>query len=219
MALDFFNALDDAASLYILGDLFEYWIGDDAGLPIYQDAIAALASLSAAGCTVTVMLGNRDFLLGDAFAAATGARLICDDELLIDVHGKPVLLLHGDTLCIDDTAYQKFRMQVRKHEWQAQFLAKSIDERIAIAAQLREQSRNSSAGKTSELMDVNLAEVQSRLGVHHCQTLIHGHTHRPADHIDLSSGTRRLVVGDWQPTQAQYVLSNDKDLSLETWTG
>ena len=164
------------------------------------------------------MLGNRDFLLGDAFADATGTHLVRDDELLIDLHGEPVLLMHGDTLCIDDREYQQFRTQVRDRDTQAAFLAKSIDERIAHAGHLRDQSRAHSAQKIPEIMDVNTQEVQSRLAMHNCHTLIHGHTHRPADHVNLPSGNRRLVVGDWHATQAQYVLYNDKQLALRTWT-
>ena len=165
------------------------------------------------------MLGNRDFLLGDAFADASGTHLVRDDELLIDLHDEPILLMHGDTLCIDDRDYQQFRAQVRNREAQAAFLAKSIDERIAFAEHLRDQSRAHSAEKTSEIMDVNIHEVQSRLKMHDCHTLIHGHTHRPADHVNLPSGNRRLVVGDWHATQAQYVLCDEKQLALKSWTG
>ena len=218
MALEFLGSLQDAASLYILGDLFEYWVGDDAGIPFYKDVIAALATLSSAGCAVTVMLGNRDFLLGDAFADASGSHLVREDELLIDLHGEPVLLMHGDTLCTDDTDYQQFRATVRNEEAQAAFLAKSIEERIAYAGQLRDQSRELSAEKAAELMDVNAQEVQSRMELHACQTLIHGHTHRPADHVNLPAGKRRLVVGDWHATHAQYVVCDEEQLVLKTWT-
>ena len=164
------------------------------------------------------MLGNRDFLLGDAFADASGANLVRDDELLIDINGETILLMHGDTLCIDDRDYQQFRSQIRNRESQAAFLAKSIDERIAYAGHLRDQSREHSAQKTLEIMDVNTREVQARLKMHDCHTLIHGHTHRPADHVNLPSGNRRLVVGDWHATQAQYVLFDGKQLALKTWT-
>lgn len=215
LALDFFDQNDGVDNLYILGDLFEYWIGDDAGLPMYADIITSLAALSRRGCGITVMLGNRDFLLGESFAEAASVVLCRDDELLVMLDDEPLLLMHGDTLCTEDHDYQKFRQQVRDELWQAAFLKKSIDERLTYAASIREQSRKLSAHKTHELMDVNGTMVTQRLAAHQCQRLIHGHTHRPDVHIDEQSGNCRMVVGDWHATHARYVVKNAEGFHLE----
>ena len=215
LALAFFDACKGVESLYILGDLFEYWVGDDAGIPLYDEIITSLAELRNTGCKLTVMHGNRDFLLGDAFAESTGASLVRSDELLIHWQDQRVLLLHGDTLCTDDHAYQSFRSQVRDKAWQSTFLAQSIDERLHFAAQIRKQSRKLSAEKQDDLMDVNLQQVEKRLRAHRCRHMIHGHTHRPAHHS--GGGAQRFVVGDWHASHAQYVLMHNTRLSLETW--
>lgn len=214
-ALDFFNHADNLDELYILGDLFEYWIGDDAGLPMYKDVIASLALLSLKGCTVTVMLGNRDFLLADSFAKAASLTVYQDDELLIELDDEPVLLLHGDTLCTDDQEYQNFRHQVRDKHWQKLFLNKSINERMAYASQMREQSRTLSANKKQELMDVNTSVVTQRFAANQCERMIHGHTHRPAVHYDSTNSSCRMVVGDWHATYAQYVIKNAEGFHLK----
>ena len=219
LALDFLTQARDAKALYILGDLFEYWIGDDAGLALYSDMIEALAALSANQCQLTVMLGNRDFLLGDAFAQAAKARLVREDELLIELDSEPVLLLHGDTLCTDDHEYQAFRQQVRNHKWQEDFLAKSINERLTYAQHLRAQSAQISADKSHELMDVNSARVQSRIEDTRCPTMIHGHTHRPFVHVNDADNTRRFVLGDWHPDRACYVVRNSTGIHLKRFTG
>lgn len=219
LALNFIQQVHGAKALYILGDLFEYWVGDDSGIPLYQDVVSALATLSGSGCDVFVMLGNRDFLLGEDFAQAARAQLILDDELPVTIDDEPVLLMHGDTLCIDDTEYQAFRTQVRAPQWQQSFLDKPVKERIAYANQLREQSRELSSTKTSELMDVNVAEVQSRLAAHQRHTLIHGHTHKPYVHLDESPQSQRFVVGDWRPAHAQFVLKDNEGFHLRTFEG
>ena len=218
LALNFFQQVHGAKALYILGDLFEYWVGDDSGIALYQDVITALATLSRSGCELCVMLGNRDFLLGEDFAQAAGAQLVREDELVLTIDAKPVLLMHGDTLCVDDTDYQTFRAQVRDQQWQQAFLDKPVQERIAYAEQLRGQSRHLSAAKTPELMDVNIGQVQSRLAVHGCRTLIHGHTHKPQVHRDEAPETRRFVVGDWHPAHAQFVARDEKGLQLRTFS-
>lgn len=219
LALKFFNQVTGADALYILGDLFEYWIGDDAGIQMHSDIVQSLTALSQRGCPVTLMHGNRDFLLGEKFASATQATLVRDDELLITLDDQPALLMHGDTLCIDDKPYQTFRKQVRDRHWQNAFLAKSIDERIAYATHLREQSRQLSADKTQELMDVDERQVQSRFAATGCNTLIHGHTHRPNVHADTSSGCTRWVVGDWHSSGAKYVVHDASGYQLNHFDG
>lgn len=219
LALGFLQQVRGARALYILGDLFEYWVGDDSGITLYQDVMAALAMLSASGCHLFVMLGNRDFLLGEEFAQAAGAQLIREDELLVTIDAEPVLLMHGDTLCVDDTDYQTFRQQVRDRQWQQAFLNKPVQERIDYANQLRERSRTFSATKTSEVMDVNIEEVRSRLAAHRCRTLIHGHTHKPYVHLDETPHSQRLVVGDWHPAHAQFVVKDKQGFHLRTFDG
>lgn len=219
LALDFLQQAHDAKAIYILGDLFEYWIGDDAGVSVYQPVIEALSAVSATGCELTIMLGNRDFLLGDAFAEAIGAKLVQEDELVIELDGEPVLLLHGDTLCTDDHQYQTFRQQVRNPQWQQSFLAKTIDERMAYAAHLREQSQQISADKSIELMDVNASQVQARFSARQCQTMIHGHTHRPCVHVDQATAATRLVLGDWHPDHACYAVKDANGLHLKEFQG
>ncbi len=217
LALRFLQEAHGAEHLYILGDLFEYWLGDDAGLPLYEPILSALRAVGDSGCRVSVMLGNRDFLLGQDFAEAAGATLISSDEHIIDLGGSPVLLMHGDTLCTDDKDYQRFRHNVREPRWQKQFLAKSVDERRHHAEALRAASHDASVGKSAEIMDVNSRTVDNRMQATGCQTLIHGHTHRPAIHQDSATGQQRLVVGDWHPDYAQYAVWDGSDLQLKTF--
>lgn len=193
---------EDAAkadALYILGDLFEYWIGDDCTEDAqFQPAVEGLRRLTASGVAVFFMHGNRDFLVGADFERATGCRLL-HDPTVIDLHGRPVLLMHGDTLCTDDVEYQQFRVQVRSPEKIAAFLALSYAQRVAIATQLREMSKYSMSEKKAEIMDVNEDAVRAAMRAHGVDCLIHGHTHRPAVHrFELDSRqAQRLVLGDW----------------------
>ncbi len=186
-------------ALYILGDLFEYWIGDDvAAQPEYRPLIDGLRELTAAGVPVYVMHGNRDFLLGSGFAQQTGCRLI-PDPTVISLYGEGVLLMHGDTLCTDDVAYLKFREMVRNPDWVKMFLGKTIAERVAIVRDYREISKTATAAKKPEIMDVNPVAVEAALRRHGVRHLIHGHTHRPAQHVLALDGrsVRRTVLGDW----------------------
>ena len=218
LALKFLSQAHTAQQLFILGDLFEYWIGDDAGLVFYEPVIQSLRQLSETGCRVTVLLGNRDFLLGQEFAQETGSVLVTDDELLINLAGSHVLLMHGDTLCTDDKDYQAFREKVRHPIWQHKFLALSVDERNEQAQAMRIQSTRAGARKVARIMDVNQQQVLRRLRAQKCVTMIHGHTHRPDLHqLPLPDG-RRFVVGDWHPDHAVYVLHDGSSLSLETFT-
>ncbi|RZU97999.1 UDP-2,3-diacylglucosamine diphosphatase [Spiribacter vilamensis] len=187
----------EAAALFILGDLFEAWVGDDAR-PSDDPVAPALATLSARGTPVYLMHGNRDFLIGTDFCRAAQAQLLAEPTV-VAIDGEAVLLEHGDALCTDDVAYQAFRRQVRDQDWQRTFLAQPVDRRIEQARDLRRRSGEAMAGKTARIMDVNADTVDQRLrdwGVRH---LIHGHTHRPAIHqltVDDHPGTR-VVLGDW----------------------
>lgn len=185
-------------ALYILGDLFEAWVGDDDDAPALQPVLEGLAACTNAGLPVFVMTGNRDFLLGEGFAARTGCRLLPDPSV-VDLYGEPTLLMHGDALCTDDLEYQQFRHLVRDAGWQRQFLAKPLVERRRMAAGLRETSRQRTARKALEIMDVNQDAVLSALHEHRVRRLIHGHTHRPATHELTVDGTAatRIVLGDW----------------------
>lgn len=192
------NQARKAQALYILGDLFEYWIGDDGPISAMQPIIDALKALSASGVAVYLMHGNRDFLIGQDFAQRSGCTLI-DDPCLIDLHGTPTLLMHGDTLCTDDVDYQKLRLQLRDPGWQAQFLAADVALRIQQAQALRQKSREAMQGKAEQIMDVNQNAVIAALREHQVLRLIHGHTHRPATHaleIDAKQA-ERIVLGDW----------------------
>ncbi len=197
-----------ATALYILGDLFEVWIGDDGNQPEHAAAITALQQLTQSGVPVYVMHGNRDFLLGPQFATETGCTLI-DDPVVIDLYGKPTLLMHGDSLCTDDHEYLQFRAQMRNPAWQQQFLSQSVEQRLATARHYREESRRRNQGKTQEIMDVNATAVVEAMKAHGISQLIHGHTHRPALHeltVDLHPA-QRIVLGDWY--QQQSVLRCD----------
>lgn len=196
----FLRDIDGRAEvLYILGDLFEIWIGDDELAEPFQAGIAnALRSLSERGTALRIMHGNRDFLLGPAFMSACGAEPL-PDPTIVDLFGIPTLLMHGDSLCIDDQPYQDFRRQVRDPAWQQAFLARPIEERRAIARQYREDSRDAQTGKTMAILDVNAGEVLDALRDSTCPRMIHGHTHRPARHHVEVDGTPcvRWVLPDW----------------------
>jgi len=188
-----------AEALYILGDLFEYWAGDDdLGAPFNRQVVTALANLHAGGKALYLMHGNRDFLMGETLANTCGAHLLPDPSL-VDLHGTPTLLMHGDTLCTDDTAYMAFREQVRDPQWQQHFLAQPLAQRKAQIEQLREQSRLAQRRKTAEIMDVNAESVINTLRQRDYPRLIHGHTHRPALHVHEIDGRRceRWVLPDW----------------------
>ena len=190
----FLDAACDCEALYILGDLVEAWLGDDDDSDLAQQLTALLSTFSARGPKVFVMQGNRDFLMGEGFCRHIGAKLLVDPTV-IDLHGTPTLLMHGDSLCTDDVDYQKFRKLARDPAWQAQLLAQSLDQRREIAAQLRSVSRDAGSNKAEDIMDVTGAEVTRVMTEHKVERLIHGHTHRPANH-QLDNG-QRWVLGDW----------------------
>ena len=194
----------EAEALYILGDLFEYWAGDDdLSDPFHQRITDALRGLDAGGTRIYIMHGNRDFLMDVELGAACHATLL-NDPTLLDLYGTPTLLTHGDALCTDDTEYQRFREQVRKDDWQARFLAQPLAQRKAQIEQMRMQSKSEKSLKAMDIMDVNLAAVDDLLRRHHYPRLIHGHTHRPAKHLHHPDGhtCERWVLGDWDSGKA-----------------
>src|SRR3546814_8110006 len=191
-----------AEALYILGDLFEAWVGDDDPSETGAFVAERLKALSDSGVPVAFLHGNRDFLLGEAYAQRAGMRLL-EDPTRIELNGKPVLLMHGDTLCTDDVAYQQFRAQTRDPAWQAQFLSQPLAARLAFAQQARaasqaRQGELREAGTMEAITDVSPAAVDAAFAEHGVETIIHGPTHRPAVHqleIDRRP-RRRIVLGD-----------------------
>ena len=187
-----------ADALYVLGDLFEYWVGDDALVLPFNARLARRLKETSARVPIRFMHGNRDFIAAAGFSAGTGAALI-EDPTEIDLYGTLTLLMHGDTLCTDDAAYQAFRKQVRNPSWQAAALARPIQERIAIAQDLRLKSEGAKQGKAMAIMDVAPATVEQAFRDSGCTLMIHGHTHRPARHVHRVDGTDRVrwVLADW----------------------
>ncbi|MDH3526390.1 MAG: UDP-2,3-diacylglucosamine diphosphatase [Gammaproteobacteria bacterium] len=197
--LDFLEQRGRSAErLYILGDLFEAWVGDDDDSTLAGAVCTGLGDCARSGTAVYIMHGNRDFLLGKVFTATCGCTLLTDPSA-IDLYGQATLLMHGDLLCTDDTEYQAFRAMVRESQWQQAFLAKPLAERRQIAMQLRETSIERTQGKPESIMDVNQQSVVDTMERHAVQRLIHGHTHRPAVHDLTVNGkpAQRLVLGDW----------------------
>lgn len=192
------SAPHDLDALYILGDLFEFWIGDDDPEQRHQDALTAIRHLSDCGVPVYFISGNRDFLVGSGFVEQSGCTLL-EDEHVIDLYGKQVLIMHGDTLCTDDTEYQQLRVMMRNPAWQQQFLAQPYEVRLQQVLGLRKQSAEATAEKAEEITDVNQAAVTETMKRHSADTLIHGHTHRPGRHtVDLGDHQgERIVLGDW----------------------
>ena len=184
--------------LYILGDLFEAWLGDDDPDPAARAVVAALRRLVDSGVPCFVMHGNRDFLIGERFCRETGAALL-DDGTIAERHGRRVLLMHGDTLCTDDVSYQRLRRIVRHPLVRWAFNRLGLAQRRAIAQRLRAGSRKHVGMTAPEIMDVNAAAVSEAFRSSGVDTLIHGHTHRPAVHELLVDGrsVRRIVLGDW----------------------
>lgn len=189
-----------AEALYILGDLFEYWAGDDDLADAFNASVAgALRGLKdRKGVAVHLMQGNRDVLMGEAFAARCGARMLPDPTLL-DLYGAKTLLMHGDTLCTGDAEYQKFRAYARDPATQRKFLAQPLAERRQQILGFRAESEKSKQGKSTEIMDVAPAAVEQALREHGYPRLIHGHTHRPARHVHTVDGRacERWVLTDW----------------------
>jgi len=188
-----------ATEVFLLGDVFDVWAGDDdLADPFIAGIYAGMKALAESGVSLHFQRGNRDFLVGDAFAAASGCDLL-GNEVLRTIAGVPTLILHGDTLCSDDTRYQAFRSQVRSPAWQADFLGRPLTERKAQIAALREKNREEKEMKVAAIMDVSAATVAAAFRHHGVSRIIHGHTHRPACH-ELSIDGRscqRWVLPEW----------------------
>ena len=204
-ALDWFLREKAPAStrLYILGDLFEVWLGDDAPEPLADQVAAQLSRVAEQGVAIYLMHGNRDFLMGEDFARRCGAELVTE-PLILTVAGKRIGLLHGDVLCTRDTEYLKFRDLVRNPLWQATFLAQPLEQRQEFARQARAQSKQTTANTAAEIMDVTPEAVTDLFRQLDIDTMIHGHTHRPAVHEVRSNDPgsdritgQRVVLGDW----------------------
>ena len=211
-----------ADALYILGDLFEAWVGDDDPSEPGAGVAAALRALAASGVPVAFIRGNRDFLLGEGFARAAGLRILADPSV-IDLYGRPTLLLHGDLLCSDDTAYQQFRAQTRDPRWLAQFLAQPLAARLAFAAQARQAShgrqqamKHDDRAAFETVTDVTPATVVDTFARYGIDLMIHGHTHRPAIHALPVGGheCRRIVLGDWYEQGSVLRVRRDGSFAL-----
>lgn len=205
-----------AGALYILGDLFDAWIGDDDPEPPAPEVRDALAWLTTGGTRVFIQHGNRDFLIGDDFCARTGAELLAE-ETVVDLGGMPTLLMHGDTLCTDDLAYQKARKMLRNPVFIAEFLAKPVEARRAIAAEYRRQSGEAVSLLAADIMDVNAETVAEAMRRHGVTRLIHGHTHRPGRHRMSIDGkdVERIVLGEWHDDAGMVLVVDGNGIRSE----
>lgn len=204
-----------AAALYILGDLFEYWVGDDDDREGLKPVLEGLRQLGEQGVPAFFMAGNRDFLIGDDFGKITGCTFL-EDTHLIELQGQQTLLMHGDTLCTDDRAYQQLRQMLRNPDWQRQFLALPLSERRRQAEALRVESQTATQEKAESIMDVSPETVDSYFRNHQVSLMIHGHTHRPGQHrlaVDGQDCTR-IVLGDWYQ-QGSVLSASSNGLVLE----
>ncbi|MGB1263500.1 MAG: UDP-2,3-diacylglucosamine diphosphatase [Cognaticolwellia sp.] len=204
------NDAPKAQTLYILGDLFEYWVGDDDDSSFIVEISHAIKALAKRGCKIYFIHGNRDFLLGKRFAKQSDMQLL-PEITLIDLYGKPVVIMHGDTLCTRDTGYQAFRKKSRSWWWQAIVKSLPLFVRRKIADNYRQQSASATAMKSQDIMDVTDSEVVQCLEQHNSQLMIHGHTHRPAVHniVVNDQDAQRIVLGDWYEQGAWLKVTPD----------
>lgn len=202
----------DTDALYILGDFFEYWAGDDAiNNAFHRPILNALQDLILRGVPIFLMHGNRDFLIGNDFSVISGVNLL-QDPTLVTLYGQPVLLTHGDALCTDDVAYMQFRQEVRQPQWQATFLSQSVEARNAFIQAARAKSESEKANKTMAIMDVNEHAVSALLREYsYPPLLVHGHTHRPNQHLHQVDHhvCKRWVLGDWYDQASGLQLSEN----------
>ena len=199
-------------SLIMLGDVFEAWVGDDDDSPLADRIRLALLALTDSGAEILFNRGNRDFMLGEQFASDIGGTLL-PDQTVLDVAGQPTLVMHGDTLCTDDVDYQQFRQLVHSPEWQAEMMAKSIDERRDLARQLRSLSIDAASNKPEDIMDVNQNAVSAAMRDAGVAVMVHGHTHRPGRH-QCATG-ERIVLGDWTAQSGWLLREQGSELTLE----
>lgn len=206
----------DAEALYLLGDLFEAYVGDDDHAPLLQRVAEAVRSLVETGIEVHFQHGNRDFLLGSAFAARCGMALL-DEAVVHPISGVPTLLMHGDQLCTQDLAYQAFRRQARDPAWQRQVLSQPLAARRELAKKARTESRAHTTGASAEIMDVAREAVCTRVAQHGVRRLIHGHTHRPAIHRFATPDglAERIVLPDWHLRAGWAVVDGDSITLVE----
>ncbi|POT58317.1 UDP-2,3-diacylglucosamine diphosphatase [Citrobacter amalonaticus] len=204
----------EADALYILGDLFEAWIGDDDPNPLHREMAVAIKAVVDSGVPCFFIHGNRDFLLGKRFAHESGITLL-PQEKVISLYGRDVLIMHGDTLCTDDAGYQAFRAKVHKPWLQTLFLSLPLFIRNRIAAKMRAGSKAANSSKSLEIMDVNTQAVIAEMEKHRVQWLIHGHTHRPDVHTLTANGKPafRVVLGAWH-TEGSMVKVTPNDVEL-----
>lgn len=203
---DFLQGFGAHSELYVLGDLFDLWLGDDLDLPRYRPVIDALRAYDERGGVARIMVGNHDFLIGDAFFAQTRARPL-PDPTVIEHAGQRLLLTHGDALCLADVDYQAFRDRIRHPAFVAQFLAQPAEQRIAVAREFQDGSRTATAEKTAAMMDVDADAAHAALIDAGASLLLHGHTHRPGVH-PLPAG-RRLVLGPWFEKESALIWPAD----------
>lgn len=206
----------DAEALYILGDLFEAWVGDDDDAELATDVAHALRAVRDAGVPIGFIRGNRDFLLGQDYADRAGMTLL-PDPCVMPLGGEPTLLLHGDLLCTDDIRYLAFRRQVRDLAWQANFLSQPLANRKAFAKQARAESYASQQGRAPDIGDANVVAVEDMLQRYGVRRMIHGHTHRPRIHSHLVAGREceRIVLGDWYEQGSVLRLDSGGRYSLD----
>ena len=202
-------------SLVMLGDVFEAWVGDDDDSPLADRVKSVLRALAESGTEILFTRGNRDFMLGEQFASDIGGTLL-PDQTVLDVAGHTTLVLHGDILCTDDVDYQQFRQLVHSPEWQAEMMAKSLDERRDLARQLRSMSIDAASNKPEDIMDVNQEAVSAAMRDADVSLMVHGHTHRPDRH--QSATGERIVLGDWTAQLGWLLRERGGELRLERFS-
>lgn len=211
----FLERESDMTRLFILGDFFEYWVGDDDDTPLSRRVIQQLRAVSDRGVSLFLVRGNRDLILGPDFAGQIGATLL-SDTTVIDLDGVPTLVLHGDTLCTDDVEYQKMRAVLHDPAWQAEMLQRPLEERREFARGLRNASQEKADKDPANIIDVNADAVSEAFSVHGVEHMIHGHTHRPQTHS--TSEGERIVLGDWSATEGWCVRSENGRRTLEQFS-
>ncbi|OOZ35828.1 UDP-2,3-diacylglucosamine diphosphatase [Solemya velesiana gill symbiont] len=209
-----------STGLYILGDLFDAWIGDDDRTPPIPKILDALKWVTGSGTETYLMHGNRDFLISQAFTEATGCALL-NDPTVVTLAGAPTLLMHGDLLCTDDLEYQQARKFLRSPAFIDDMMSKSLEERAAVAAEYRKRSKEVVSRNAAEIMDVNQQTVAEYMREHGVTTLIHGHTHRPGIHDFQLDGkpARRYVLDQWHHDQGSYLKATDQAISAQIFAG